>query len=280
MGAGLDPDFAMSGFIATLSAVTSVGAALETLAFGAAGPVALGNVVFEDFEVPASISLPVKQAVAIHKLIGGDRVLDAMGPDYGDIAWSGIMLGPFAEYRAQTIKALVDAAQPVALTWGTWAFTVLAHSCTLRQAYQRIAYSISCVVLIDQTAAQAQPDADLNGSLTADMGSAIATGGSTLSASLETAQTTLQGLAPIMPGSAAVGSALTAVASAQGVVSGIAGSSNSLLTGTGLRAALLGTPIASMADLSTATLVTGALAQAQAATSYLGRMAANLTANL
>jgi hypothetical protein len=48
----------------------------------------------------------------------------------------------------------------------------------------------------------------------------------------------------------------------------------------GVRAAGLSTPVASLADLSTVANQTGALAQAAAAGTYLGRMAANLNANL
>ena len=270
----------MSGVLATLDTGLSVASALETLAFGAAGPVVLGGFEFLTFEVPAEITLPVKQQTALHILIGGDRVLDALGPNYGDIGWSGVFLGPGAEYRAQSLKALVDAAQPVALTWGTFAFTVFPHAAPMKFGYAQIPYSVHCTILRDESAAQAAAGPDLNGTTLNDIGSAIAMGGTQLSATLATAQTTLENLAPILPGTTGVLSALTAVQTAQGVTNTLTGGSTSLIAGVASRAAALPTPIASMADLATAAAQTGTLAQGVAAVGFLGRMAANLTANL
>lgn len=270
----------MSGMLATLSGAASVASALETLAFGAAGPVVLGGFAFQDFEVPATITLPVKQAVAVHKLIGGERVLDAMGPDYGDIAWAGVMLGAFAEARAQALKAVADAGQAAALTWGTWAFTVLPYQLTLKEGFQQVAYAIKCSVIRDDSAAPAGGATDLTTSVTQDMAAALMQGGAALSATLGGAQSAIQGLAPILPGSAGVASALASVAGAQGLVGAIAGTSATVLAGAGARAATAGTPVASISDLDAVTTAAGTLAQAVSAGGYLGRMAANLGANL
>ena len=270
----------MSGALATLSGAASVASALETLAFGAAGPVVLGGFAFQDFEVPSAITLPVKQAVAVHKLIGGERVVDAMGPDYGDIAWAGVMLGAFAEARAQALKARADAGQAVALTWGTWAFCVLPYQITLKQGFQQVAYAIKCSVIRDDSVVPGPDATDLNGSVTGDIASALMQGGSALSAALGSVQSVIQGLAPILPGSAGVASALASVAGAQAVAGGVAGTSATVLAGVGTRAAAAGTPVASIADLGIATNAAAALAQAASAGGYLGRMAANLGANL
>lgn len=270
----------MSGVIATLGTVSTVASALESLAFGAAGPIVLGSFEFQDFEVPETVSLPVKQAVAVHKLIGGDRIANAMGPDYGDIAWSGTILGAGAEYRAQTLKALVDAAQPVPLTWGQWSFTVFIASCPLTFRYSRVTYSIRCVILRDESAAQDQADTDLTGSVIGDLGAAIGVANSTMQPVLSTAQSALVALGAITPGSASVASALTSVQSAQQALSATTGTATSLVSGVSTRANAAGAPVASMADLSTAAAQTGVVAQGAMALGYLGRVAANLTANL
>jgi hypothetical protein len=270
----------MSDDLASLSDAAAAVSGLATLAFGASGPVVLGSFAFQDFEVPESIQVPVRQAVGVHRLIGGERVFDAMGPDYGDIAWTGVMLGAFAEDRVQTLKALVDEGQAVALTWGTWSFTVLPHQLSLREAYQRIFYAIRCAVIRDDSAAPEETAIDLGTSMLADMGSALGAGGATLGGTLGTAQGTLRGLAPIAPGSAGVGTALATVSAAQAVVGVAQDSSSSAISSVGVRAAGLSTPVASLADLSTVANQTGALAQAAAAGTYLGRMAANLNANL
>ncbi len=270
----------MSSILATLSATTSVASALQTLAFGAVGPVVLGSFGFESFEVPATITLPVQQAIAIHKLIGGERVLDAMGPDYGDIAWTGTMLGGFAEGRAQMLKALVDAGQAAVLTWGTWAFTVMPHIVTLKEAYQRVDYALKCTVIRDDSSAPDVTAMDLNASVTQDMASALTQGGTALSATLGGLQSTIQNLAPILPGSGGIASALAALAGAQAIAGSAAASGSQILSGIEQRAAALGTPVASMGDLGTAASATGTVAQAGAANGFLGRMAANLTASL
>ncbi len=269
----------MSGTIATLSDATSAASALETLAFGAAGPVVLGSFAFQDFEVPETMTLPVRQALVVHRLIGGERVLEAMGADYGDIAWSGVMLGSEAETRAQNLKALADAGQAVALTWGTWNFTVLPHRISLREGYQRIAYAISCAVIRDDSAAPDQLALDLGASLVGDIGAAIAGGGDGVAGTLQDVQATLQLIGPVLPGSAAVGAAWSAVAGAQGVVNAAQAASGAQVAGVGARAAGLATPVSSMTDLASAATQTGHLAQAATASAYLGRMAANLSAN-
>jgi hypothetical protein len=269
----------MSGAIATLGDTASVASALETLAFGAAGPVVLGSFAFQDFEVPETIALPVRQAVAVHRLIGGGRVLDAMGVDYGDIAWSGVMLGSGAESRAQSLKALADAGQAVALTWGTWNFAVLPHWISLREGYQRVGYAIRCAVIRDDSSAPEQMALDLGASLAGDIGAAIAGGGEGVAGTLQDVQAALQLIGPISPGSAAVGAAWDAVAGAQGMVSSMQAVAAAQVAGVGGRAAGLSTPVATMTDLASAATQTGRLAQGAAASAYLGRMAANLAAN-
>jgi hypothetical protein len=269
----------MSGAIATLGDAASVASALETLAFGAAGPVVLGSFAFQDFEVPESITLPVRQAVAVHRLIGGERVLDAMGADYGDVAWAGVMLGGGAQARAQSLKALADAGQAVALTWGTWNFTVLPHWISLREGYQRIVYAIRCTVIRDDSAAPDQLALDLGASLAGDIGAAIAGGGGSVAGALANVQATLQLIGPILPGSAAVRAAWNAVSGAQGVVASAQAAAAAQVAGVGGRAAGLSTPVSTMTDLASAATQTGQLAQAATAGAYLGRMAANLSAN-
>jgi hypothetical protein len=50
----------------------------------------LGPVAFSDFEDPERIRFGGAQRLAVHKLPGGARVIDALGPDDTEIGWSGI----------------------------------------------------------------------------------------------------------------------------------------------------------------------------------------------
>ena len=49
----------------------------------------LGPIAFGGREVPDKINWGGKQMLAVHKNIGGTRVIDAMGPDPVDIKWAG-----------------------------------------------------------------------------------------------------------------------------------------------------------------------------------------------
>jgi len=53
----------------------------------------LGPVAFDNFSPPERMPFGGKQAMAVHKYIGGSRVLDTTGPDDADIHWSGFFLG-------------------------------------------------------------------------------------------------------------------------------------------------------------------------------------------
>ena len=65
----------------------------------------LGGVPFEDMEVPEKISFGGKQRVAVQNLIGGGRVVVALGLDDGEISFTGIFSGADAVARAQELDA-------------------------------------------------------------------------------------------------------------------------------------------------------------------------------
>jgi hypothetical protein len=81
----------------------------------------LGDFVFQDLEVPESIGFGLEQRLAVKKLVGGVRDIQALGPDPRPIDWSGIFLptpeGESALDRAEAIKSMVIQAQPVTLSW-------------------------------------------------------------------------------------------------------------------------------------------------------------------
>lgn len=122
----------------------------------------LGGVLFRDFEIPSKISGAIggKQTLAKHKLIGGQRVTDAMGSDPDDPAWEGRFRGLDAESRALQINAIKDAGQEVLLTFGSSQYTVVIEEfiCEYMQAYE-IPYRIKCYITQVNTAA-ADPSLD------------------------------------------------------------------------------------------------------------------------
>ena len=65
----------------------------------------LGGIIFQDFEVPDNIGIGGEQALVVHKLPGGARVIDAMGADHRDITWSGRFRSGNAEARARLLDS-------------------------------------------------------------------------------------------------------------------------------------------------------------------------------
>ena len=88
-------------------------------------PVILGPVVFEGHEVPSRIGIGGAQAVKIHRLPGGGRVIDAMGVDDSAISWRGFFTGPMASARARLVDAMRQNGQLVGLSFGDYAFNVV-----------------------------------------------------------------------------------------------------------------------------------------------------------
>ena len=49
----------------------------------------LGGISFDGFSTPHAMGAGGKQAMVVHKLPGGRRVIDTLGPDEDNITWSG-----------------------------------------------------------------------------------------------------------------------------------------------------------------------------------------------
>ncbi len=108
----------------------------------------LGDFAFQHFEIPASISLGGEQMFAKYQLVGGDRVVDALGPSEDPISWSGRFRGGEAEARAQALEDMRRAGKAISLTWSVFAFTVLIQR--FQASYERrweIPYSITLEVI-------------------------------------------------------------------------------------------------------------------------------------
>lgn len=135
---------------------------LAILTVSGVAPVILGPVAFHGFEVPETITIGGAQRLAIHRLPGGTRVVDALGPDDSDIAWSGIASGPEAVARIRTLDTLRRAGLPLPLAWDANAYTVVISNFeadTVNPYW--IPYRISCAVLRDDTALPLAAAADM-----------------------------------------------------------------------------------------------------------------------
>ncbi len=120
-------------------------------------PPVLGPVAFAGFEVPERITLGGRQRLAVHTLPGGARIVDAMGPDDGELAWSGTFSGAAAAERVRQLDRLRRAGLALPLAWDGWRFTVIISEFEADSANPWwVPYRISCTVLSEGDLAVAE----------------------------------------------------------------------------------------------------------------------------
>jgi hypothetical protein len=145
----------------------------------------LGDFVFKDMEIPASIPFGGEQRLAVKKLVGGKRVIDALGGDPGPIEWSGVFVGQDAVTRALSVKELSDAGLPLDLTWGQFHYKVVIRSFLPDFQFYEVPYKIVCEVLDDHAGSNsdASPGIDdlIGGDMSAVTGLVSQVGDGTLS---------------------------------------------------------------------------------------------------
>ncbi|MBU6419068.1 MAG: hypothetical protein KGQ79_04995, partial [Proteobacteria bacterium] len=185
----------------------------------------LGNVAFQDMEVPEKISFGGKQRLAIQNVIGGGRVVEALGIDDGEISFSGIFSGTDAVSRAQLLDMARALGAQLPLVWqGFYYLVVIAGFTAEYRKPNLIPFSITCVVVTDPLAAAANAVAPIASLISGDLAAAAALSGqagfSTMSvsaaslAALGVTQTEISG----------------AIAASGNVLSGAVSSLNSALT--------------------------------------------------
>lgn len=136
-----------------------------------------GDFAFSGYEVPEKIPFGGEQQLVEHELVGGTRVVDAMGRRDAPLEWSGIFIGSEALLRARTLDAMRVDGLPLGLTWSELAYTVVIKS--LRADFERryqIPYTISCTVVRDRTSPHAGWQASVDDTIRGDMATAAALG--------------------------------------------------------------------------------------------------------
>ena len=130
----------------------------------------LGPVAFVGFELPSSITLGGAQRLAIHRLPGGVRIIDALGPDPADISFSGIFSGPDAADRARQLDTIRMAGAALPLAWDAFLYTVILErfEADYRSPWW-IPYRISCAVIRDEGAPIITTALDLVSTVSGDL---------------------------------------------------------------------------------------------------------------
>lgn len=139
------------------------------------GGVLLGSFIPVGLDMPERLPFGGAQQTVVHKLLGGARTIDLMGPDERDITISGILTGPFAQINARIIDTMRQSGQAVPLIWPGDARTVIVKDfrCSYERAGQVLPYSITCLVVPD-VLSDSKPD--LLGQLTTDANNGMASG--------------------------------------------------------------------------------------------------------
>ncbi len=112
----------------------------------------LGQVTFANNEIPERINFGGDQSLSVKQLVGGQRIVDAMGRVDDDISWSGLFFGSTATFRARFLDTMRTQGAKIPLTWSQFSFLVVIKSFkpSFERTYQ-IPYSITCTVVQDLT---------------------------------------------------------------------------------------------------------------------------------
>lgn len=159
----------------------------------------LGSFTFLDFEIPETIPFGLEQRLAVKKLVGGARVVDAMGADPVDITWSGRFLGQNALARANSLKAMAQSGKQWTLTWNKLKYVVVVGS--YHPDFHRsfdIPYTITCVVVADNSTAVPLDSPNATAAINSDLSTATnlcsTVGNAGITAGVSTLTTTMNGI--------------------------------------------------------------------------------------
>ena len=141
----------------------------------------LGGITFESasYAVPDRVPFGGKQAMKVHKLPGGSRVIDILGPDEHDIEFSGFILASNAFQTAQSLDAMRADGKEITFSYCGMSRQVVVgdFKATVRRYPNWVEYSVSCVVVSNpsQGNLSASPSAGAaDGLVSSDLGSAAA----------------------------------------------------------------------------------------------------------
>ena len=112
-------------------------------------PLILGGIVATDWQIPPRVEgFGGRQRLAVNKVLGGQRVVDALGPDEDEIAWRGRFRGPTALINAQTWDAMRSAGSQQSLfIVGLYRLVVIAQFNFVIEKPYEIPYFIKCIVV-------------------------------------------------------------------------------------------------------------------------------------
>lgn len=114
----------------------------------AADVLILGGVTFDAFSTPERMGFGGNQMLAIHRLPGGRRQIDVMGPDDDNLTWRGQFFGEGAYAKALLLDSLRRQGVRLPLSFAGQAYMVVIEHfhAEIERLPLAVAYSISCVI--------------------------------------------------------------------------------------------------------------------------------------
>lgn len=109
----------------------------------------LGGIAFTGYSTPERMMGGGRQAMVVHKLPGGSRVIDTLGPDDAAITWHGHFFDDAGYATALTLDGMRSAGSVLSLTWGGQSRSVIIDEFIYRVARLPIwvEYTIICTVV-------------------------------------------------------------------------------------------------------------------------------------
>jgi hypothetical protein len=109
----------------------------------------LGGIAFTGYGTPDVMMGGGRQAMVVHKLPGGRRVIDTLGPDEASVSWRGHFFSDNAYQIAQTLDAMRAGGQVLPLTWGGQYRSVIIDEFIyrVRRLTVWVDYAIVCTVV-------------------------------------------------------------------------------------------------------------------------------------
>lgn len=107
---------------------------------------------FARYELPEHLPFGGEQALVVHRLVGGVKHIDTLGPNPTPLTWSGFFVGENGLSRALYLDGVRKSGVPVTVTWSELSVQAVIKSLTFDFLMPyRIAYQITLEVVQDLT---------------------------------------------------------------------------------------------------------------------------------
>ncbi|MBR0560333.1 hypothetical protein [Neokomagataea anthophila] len=146
--------------------LSNIGNAIGAMAkIGSSSPVILGDVVLTGIEVPDYLQVGGRQMMVIHRLPGGQRIIDALGNDPGRLELRGRFLGGGAQARAQSIERMRNVGKAISFSAAGLSLSVFISEFSYRYEDKGAlcTYSLTLEAVHSATSHESTSDVELFG---------------------------------------------------------------------------------------------------------------------